>query len=263
MTTFPGRISAWLALFRAPNLFTVPGDPWAGLVVASAVTGQPICLWQALAVGAVSVCFYMAGLVLNDLHDLPRDRRVRPERPLPSGRISETKANRVLIGLCVTGLLLALAAGTAVFLAAVVLLGLVVTYNVVVKHDPLRSCICMGLCRGASLMLGASATVDPAQALVPAIALAVMVGAVTAAFYGWLPLYLPELFPTRVRATGQGLSFNAGRILAAVGALQMGSLMQHFNGSYAKAGALITLIYIVGMVVIWMAPETKGKPLPA
>ena len=95
------------------------------------------------------------------------------------------------------------------------------------------------------------------------LALATLVGAVTAAFYGWLPLYLPELFPTRVRATGQGLSFNAGRILAAVGALQMGSLMQHFNGSYAKAGALITLIYIVGMVVIWMAPETKGKPLPA
>jgi MFS family permease len=92
--------------------------------------------------------------------------------------------------------------------------------------------------------------------------LATIVGAVSAAFYGWLPLYLPELFPTRVRATGQGLSFNSGRILAAVGALQMGALMQHFNGSYAQAGAVITLVYIVGMVVIWLAPETKGRPLP-
>jgi MFS family permease len=45
-----------------------------------------------------------------------------------------------------------------------------------------------------------------------------VVGAATASFYGWLPLYLPELFPTRVRATGQGLSFNFGRILAAAGA---------------------------------------------
>ena len=90
-----------------------------------------------------------------------------------------------------------------------------------------------------------------------------VVGGVTAAFYGWLPLYLPELFPTRVRATGQGLSYNAGRILAAVGALQMGSLMQTFEGSYARAGAIITLIYAVGMIVIWVAPETKGKPLPA
>jgi MFS family permease len=89
-----------------------------------------------------------------------------------------------------------------------------------------------------------------------------LVGGTTAAFYGWLPLYLPELFPTRVRATGQGISFNFGRILAAVGALQMGQFMQFYNGSYAKAGAVVTLIYIAGLVLIWLAPETKGRPLP-
>lgn len=89
-----------------------------------------------------------------------------------------------------------------------------------------------------------------------------VVGAFTASFYGWLPLYLPELFPTRVRATGQGLSFNFGRILAAVGALQQGELMKLYDGSYAKAGAIVTLVYAVGMVLIWLAPETKGKPLP-
>ncbi len=89
-----------------------------------------------------------------------------------------------------------------------------------------------------------------------------LAGLVTAAFYGWAPLYLPELFPTRVRATGQGLSFNFGRILAAAGALQMGQLVGFFGGSYARAGATITLIYAVGLVLIWFAPETKGKPLP-
>ena len=98
---------------------------------------------------------------------------------------------------------------------------------------------------------------------VPFLVMTFLVGGLTAAFYGFLPLYLPELFPTRVRATGQGLSYNSGRILAAVGALQMGNLMQGFDGSYAKAGAVITLIYVAGMVLIWFAPETKGKPLPA
>lgn len=98
---------------------------------------------------------------------------------------------------------------------------------------------------------------------VPFLALTFVVGGLTAAFYGWLPLYLPELFPTRVRATGQGLSYNAGRILAAVGAVQMGALMQTFDGSYAKAGAVITLVYVIGLGIIWLAPETKGKPLPA
>ncbi len=88
------------------------------------------------------------------------------------------------------------------------------------------------------------------------------VGFFTAAFYGWLPQYLPELFPTRVRATGQGVAFNSGRILAAFGAWQMGSLMAFFDQSYAKAGATIVLVYLVGMVLIWFAPETKDKPLP-
>jgi MFS family permease len=89
-----------------------------------------------------------------------------------------------------------------------------------------------------------------------------LVGAVTAAFYGWLPLYLPELFPTRVRATGQGLSFNFGRILAAIGAMATGQLVAVFNNDYARAGATISLVYIAGLILIWFAPETKGKPLP-
>ena len=89
-----------------------------------------------------------------------------------------------------------------------------------------------------------------------------LTGGVTAAFYGWLPLYLPELFPTRVRATGQGLCFNFGRILAAAGALAQGQLVSAYGGSYAKAGATITLIYALGLVLIWLAPETKDMPLP-
>lgn len=89
-----------------------------------------------------------------------------------------------------------------------------------------------------------------------------LVGGATAAFFGWLPLYLPELFPTRVRATGQGLCYNSGRIFAAFGAIQMGHLMSYYQGSYAKAGATITLVYAIGLIVIWLGPETRGQPLP-
>jgi SHS family sialic acid transporter-like MFS transporter len=91
-----------------------------------------------------------------------------------------------------------------------------------------------------------------------------IVGGFTASFYGWLPLYLPELFPTRVRATGQGFSYNFGRIIAAGGVLSMGWLMsdQVFHGSYPQAGATISLIYAAGLFAVWLAPETRGKPLP-
>ena len=96
-------------------------------------------------------------------------------------------------------------------------------------------------------------------------------GACTASFYGWLPLYLPELFSTNVRATGQGFSFNFGRILAAIGTLQIGSLLKlvdgyetyaGIKGGYPIACSVVCGVYLLGMALIWIAPETKGKPLP-
>lgn len=98
-------------------------------------------------------------------------------------------------------------------------------------------------------------------------------GTFTASFYGWLPLYLPELFGTNVRATGQGFGFNFGRILAAVGALQATAIKNLFQADINLIGltfpkgypallSTISLIYLVGAVIIWFAPETKGKPLP-
>jgi SHS family sialic acid transporter-like MFS transporter len=89
-----------------------------------------------------------------------------------------------------------------------------------------------------------------------------LAGVLTASFYGWLPLYLPELFPTAVRATGQGFSYNFGRIIAAVGVLQTGNLMGFFQGDYRRACSVMSLIYLVGLALIWLAPETRGKPLP-
>jgi MFS transporter, SHS family, sialic acid transporter len=94
------------------------------------------------------------------------------------------------------------------------------------------------------------------------IVLAMLAGVFTTAFFGWLPLYLPELFPTRIRATGEGITFNFGRIIAAVGVFQTGAMVAAFGGSYAKAGATMSLIYVIGLVLIWFLPETKGCKLP-
>ena len=90
---------------------------------------------------------------------------------------------------------------------------------------------------------------------------AFLMGGFSAAFYGWLPLYLPELFPTRVRATGQGFGFNFGRIIAAIGVLQVPALMGT-PPDYARACSSLAVIYLLGLAVIWLAPETRGKPLP-
>jgi hypothetical protein len=97
-------------------------------------------------------------------------------------------------------------------------------------------------------------------------------GGTTAAFYGWFPLYLPELFPTSIRATSQGFAYNFGRVLSAVGSLQTATLTRYFAGdlspqrveleAFPKAGATLAAIYLIGVVIIWFGPETRGKPLP-
>jgi len=117
--------------------------------------------------------------------------------------------------------------------------------------------LCLGSLISCALMFRRMHEYGPVFSLMTFI-----VGITTAAMYGWLPLYLPELFPTSVRATGQGVCYNSGRVLAAVGAIEMGQLLQYYSGSYAQAGATITLVYMAGLALIWLAPETKGKPLP-
>jgi SHS family sialic acid transporter-like MFS transporter len=86
-------------------------------------------------------------------------------------------------------------------------------------------------------------------------------GFVGTLFFGWLPLYLPELFPTRVRATGSGIAYNVGRFATAVGVFTAGTLAGAFGGDFAKVGAVTGLIYALGMVAIWFAPDTTGSDL--
>jgi SHS family sialic acid transporter-like MFS transporter len=87
-------------------------------------------------------------------------------------------------------------------------------------------------------------------------------GFVATLFFGWLPLYLPELFPTKVRATGSGIAYNVGRFATAGGVCAAGTLVTLFGGDFAKVGAVMGLIYALGMVAIWWAPETSNRGLP-
>ncbi len=93
--------------------------------------------------------------------------------------------------------------------------------------------------------------------------LAAIAGVFTTSFFGWLPLYLPELFPTRIRSTGEGISFNIGRIVAAVAIIMgFGQLDKVFGGSFERAGSTMSFVYVIGLILIWFVPETKGCKLP-
>jgi MFS family permease len=87
-----------------------------------------------------------------------------------------------------------------------------------------------------------------------------LVGFFTLGITSGFPIYLPELFPTRVRTTGVGFCYNLGRIVTAGGVLITGALVGWF-GSYAKAASAVSLIYILGVLVLIFARETRGERL--
>ncbi len=86
------------------------------------------------------------------------------------------------------------------------------------------------------------------------------VGIFTLGVTSGFPIYLPELFPTAVRTTGVGFCYNLGRFVTAGGVFITGYLYGVL-GSYAKAATAVSLVYVVGMVVLLFARETRGQKL--
>ena len=117
-----------------------------------------------------------------------------------------------------------------------------------------------------ALMCAGSLVLLPVTFLIPhayphiLIALPVL-GFFNNGIFSGFPIYLPELFPTRVRATGAGFCFNAGRAVAAFAPFLTGYLVGTL-GSFGRAATAVALIYLIGLVILPFAPETKGQPLP-
>jgi MFS family permease len=79
--------------------------------------------------------------------------------------------------------------------------------------------------------------------------------------FSWMPVWLPELFPTRLRGTGIAFVFNAPRFIAFLGPLFAGTLIVQFGG-FGKAAMIFSCIYLLGFVAAPFLPETKGRALP-
>jgi MFS family permease len=79
--------------------------------------------------------------------------------------------------------------------------------------------------------------------------------------FGTFAAYLPELFPTSARATGQGFAWNVARIFTGFGPIVGGALIAGSGGSFPAAARLVSYIFVLGLIVIWFGPETKGKAL--
>jgi glucan phosphoethanolaminetransferase (alkaline phosphatase superfamily) len=172
------RLRPYAQLVRLPNVFTAFADiGLAALVVGALPERWPAFLLLLLASGSL----YCAGMVWNDFFDIEQDRKERPFRPLPSGRVSLKAAARLGVVLVLTGLLAAFTAGWLVgpawsatpLLLAAGLVAAILAYDGFFKRTGFGP-LTMGSCRFLNVLLGLS--LAPALIGPHAVYLALVVG---------------------------------------------------------------------------------------
>jgi predicted MFS family arabinose efflux permease len=94
-----------------------------------------------------------------------------------------------------------------------------------------------------------------------------MMGFAQLSVFGGYSIYFPELFPTRLRGTGVGFCYNTVRYLAAVFPpmlmfLNQLLIEQHVAEPFRRAATILSAVFVLGLVALIWAPETKGQPLP-
>ena len=117
----------------------------------------------------------------------------------------------------------------------------------------LNSLICLA---SAQCMFWFSSPTEPGMFLV----WTAVLGFFSGIFFGWLPLFLPELFVTRVRSVGAGVCFNFGRIITAITVFITAGLIAYFDNDFRQIGRITSLIYLFGAIGILLMPKgVEGK----
>jgi 4-hydroxybenzoate polyprenyltransferase len=246
-------------LVRLPNIFTAAADICLGWLGALA-TGTPGARWPAfVALLAGSACLYSAGMVWNDFFDLEQDRRERPFRPLPSGRIARRSAALLGAALLTVGVLLAGLAGWrpgGYAPAALVLAGLLVAaillYDAWLKRTWVGP-LAMGSCRFLNVLLGLSVADEVgfpwAARIYVALVVAVYIVGVT-----WFAR-------TEARQSSQSTLTGAGAVMLAslVLALAVPVWLEPTRSSVLFPYLLVGLGFVVGAPVC----RAVANPVPA
>ena len=157
----PSRMLAWWQLLRAANVFTAASNVIAGFLIVQH-RFEPAATLAVLI--SSSACLYLAGMVLNDFFDAEVDAVERPERPIPSGRISRALAGIVGWNLLAAGVLAAWFAAWLSDRPMAGLIGSLLAIAVVQYNSRLKSTwagpVAMGWCRTLNVFLGASISAD-------------------------------------------------------------------------------------------------------
>lgn len=158
------KLFPYLQLTRPANVVTAVADIWAGFALAGAwdamginmVYGDQSYWWNLLWLSLSTIGLYGGGVAFNDIADAELDAIERPERPIPSGRVSKKGAIVMATALLLGGIGCAFQVNLYAGALAVAVTACALTYDYWGKHQRLFGPINMGLCRSGNLLLGLS-----------------------------------------------------------------------------------------------------------
>lgn len=156
------KIIPYLQLARPANIVTSVSDILAGIAIASIGTMELSGLpWQGYSLLILStIGLYGGGIVFNDVADAELDSVERPERPIPSGRVSSKNALKLTVVLFAIGIVSAFSFDIRSGILALFITFFSVIYDLYGKHHSIMGPVNMGLCRGLNLLLGISILPD-------------------------------------------------------------------------------------------------------
>ena len=149
----------YIILVRLPNIFTAASNILSGyFTIVATVSSSFINLHLLYLVGLMtsSSLLYLAGIVFNDYFDIEIDKKERPTRPLPSGKITKRKALTIAISSMIAANVIALVINWTSFIIAIILTTIIIAYDYGLKHNNITGPIVMGLARSINVILGAS-----------------------------------------------------------------------------------------------------------
>jgi 4-hydroxybenzoate polyprenyltransferase len=236
-------IRAILELLRPPNVATALADVLAGFGVARLADMRALP-WLLLS----TACLYAGGVALNDVFDRAVDRRERPERPIPSGRISAGAAAGIGGSLLLAGIVSAALAGPTAGAVALALALAVILYDAWGKRLSLIGPVNMGLCRALNLLLGIAAA--------PAILRDT-----------WGLGAIPLLYIAGITRISRGEVHGGSRRAATIALVSLSAALLILLGVALRAGDRALPSLVLAMVVAWrVAPAflaARARPEPA
>lgn len=264
-------IRSYLELMRLPNVFTAMADVAMGFLFVQS-SGWQWDPWRdswtlALLIAASSL-LYISGVVLNDVFDLEIDREQRPERPLPSGRVSLWAARLLGWKLLVLGMLLgvggvSVGTGGGFFAGhlgsgavAPLLAACILTYDAWLKRTPIGP-LAMGACRMLNVLLGMSALGVrlPADCWLVAGGIGVYVAGVT-----W--------FARREAGQSSRLQLTLSTLVMVLG-IAMLAAFPNWSDRMIPVGVAIDLrqwylwTAVLGVLIVWRCLWAILDPIPA